>query len=230
MLSNIDTALQQKRLSEAPRKYLGASSIGFSCSRKIQYAYRNTEPDEPIEARTLRIFDRGHVMEDYVASLLRLAGFKLTTMDAHGKQLGFKCTEYYGTFAGHVDGIITDGPDRELAYPLLWEHKTVGAKSFAKHKNASVATANEVYATQIAVYQQQLQLHNPALFTVLNADTMELHYELVPYDSKIATAANNKAKYILECPDNELMPRVSNKADYWECRWCEFKERCWNEK
>ena len=39
-----------------------------------------------------------------------------------------------------------------------------------------------VYAAQIALYQAYLELPNPALFTALNRDTMELYSELVPFD------------------------------------------------
>ena len=40
-------------------------------------------------ARTLRIFDMGHFIEDMIAGYLRRAGFELKTHDSQGKQFGF---------------------------------------------------------------------------------------------------------------------------------------------
>ena len=40
----------------------------------------------------------------------------------------------------------------------------------------------EVYAAQVAIYQAYLDCTNPALFTVLNADTCERLNFLVPFD------------------------------------------------
>jgi hypothetical protein len=42
-----------------------------------------------IDGRMLRIFERGHVMEDCMVAWLRDAGFDLRTRKANGEQFGF---------------------------------------------------------------------------------------------------------------------------------------------
>ena len=52
--------------------------------RQVQYRYMQTQPDvdKEFSARTLRIFDMGHFIEDMIAGYLRRAGFELKTHDS----------------------------------------------------------------------------------------------------------------------------------------------------
>jgi hypothetical protein len=63
----------------------------------------------------LRIFERGHVMEDCMVAWLRDAGFDLRTRKPDGEQFGFSVAD--GRLQGHIDGVIVDGPEG-FAYPL----------------------------------------------------------------------------------------------------------------
>ena len=73
-----------------------------------------------------------------------------------------------------------------MAYPALWENKALGASSWKEVVKRGVMLSKPVYAAQIALYQAYLDLPNPALFTALNRDTLELHCELVPFDPSLA--------------------------------------------
>ena len=42
----IDQAILDKQKDQEPRKYLGASSLGDACSRKIQYRYMGKKADK----------------------------------------------------------------------------------------------------------------------------------------------------------------------------------------
>jgi hypothetical protein len=114
----VDGAMRQ---DDKRRRYVGASSIGSPCERKIQYEFTGDEYDGGwrFSARTLRIFQRGHIMESMSAVWLADAGFRLTQTARDGSHLGFKVAD--GSFAGHVDRVITSGP-ADIAYPLVWEH------------------------------------------------------------------------------------------------------------
>ncbi|OOY42658.1 hypothetical protein BOV92_13090, partial [Solemya velum gill symbiont] len=59
----IDVALQQEQQSQVPRNYLGASRLGVSCDRALQFEFTHTPVDEgrTFTGRTLRIFAAGHV-------------------------------------------------------------------------------------------------------------------------------------------------------------------------
>lgn len=225
---NIDKAICEINDERPKRKYLGGSSLGSACARQVQYRYMQTPPDEDKEfpARTLRIFDMGHFIEDLIAKYLRDAGFELKTHDSKGGQFGFSVAD--DQIKGHIDGVICSGPV-PMNYPFLWECKSANSKKFGEFVRKGVAEANPVYAAQIALYQAYMNLtENPALFTVLNKDTSEIYYELVPFDKGLAQRTSDRGVEILQATKaNEMLPRIAANKDYFACKWCEFKETCW---
>lgn len=213
------------------RDYLGASIIGNECSRAIQYEFAGAPKDQPITARTQRIFDRGHWGESYVADVLKTSGFDLWTEKANGQQFGF--TDLNGRFNGHIDGALIGCPSGfpiqpDIDHPALWENKAVGAKTFKEMQKTKLKTSRPGYYVQVQVYQGYLGFTDqPALFTALNADTMEIHAEAVPFDADVAQAAIDKAVMIISATDyGELMPRINEDPKFYLCAMCSFKKRC----
>jgi hypothetical protein len=202
------------------RAYLGASSIGAECLRRVQFDWL-CDPEFP--ARTRDIFERGHFFEAVSRRHLVAAWFKFASKVA----LGFKAAG--GLFRGHADGILVGGPEVSgLIYPCLWEHKALGAKSWRAIERDGLTGLYEVYAAQVATYQAYLNVANAALFTVLNADDcMRLHF-LVPFDARLAQAISDRAVTVIEATRaGELLPRISNDSDDWRCRMCSHRARCW---
>ena len=77
---------------------------------------------------------------------------------------------------GHADGIIIHGPDllgAYVIYPLIWEHKALKATSYREIERDGLEKRHSNYLVQVALYQAYLNITNPALFTVTNADTCE---------------------------------------------------------
>lgn len=224
----VDTALQAKQASQPRRAYLGASLLGVACERALQFEYADApvDPGQAFSGRILRIFERGHLMEDCMVDWLRLAGFDLRTRDRNGEQFGFSVLE--GRLQGHVDGVIVAGPEG-FAYPCLWEMKCLGSKSWRDLEKHKLAVSKPVYAAQVALYQAYLELHTqPALFTALNADTMEIYAEWVPFDAALAQRMSDRAaKVISATAAAEQLPRLTLDPAHSECRQCAWSERCW---
>lgn len=219
----IDFAIQEKESAQEPRDYVGASSIGEPCSRKLQYRQRHQEAFPP---RALRIFQRGHHFEELIFQWMSQAGFKIKTHKADGRQIGFVSGR--GKFKGHVDGVIIEAPGG-IKVPCLLELKVLGKKGFDKLEKNGLAATYPVYATQVAVYQEYMDLLEPAIFIALCADDMRLHIELVKRDLKTAQAATDKAVNIIKANEaGELLPRAYSDRDAWGCRFCNFNERCWD--
>ena len=66
------------------------------------------------------------------------------------------------------------------------------------------------------------------LFTVANADTMELHHELIPYEQATHRAMVDRAQRILMAMDaGEMVLRGFRDPAVFECRYCDFSIRCW---
>jgi hypothetical protein len=236
----IDTALERENAAQAPRRYLGGSRLGHACERALQFEYLQAPKDEGagFDGRLLRIFAIGHVLEDLAVAWLRGAGFHLFTRKGDqpdAPQFGFSIVG--GRIRGHVDGVIAGGPEIPgIAFPALWECKTMNAKTWRETASKGVTTAKPIYAAQIAIYQAYMDAaipgvaDNPALFTAINKDTAELHHELVPFNAELAQRMSDRAVRILRASDaGELLPRVATTSDHFECRFCPWAKRCWGQ-
>lgn len=226
--SLVDAGLQRMRSSQSPREYLGASRLGVSCERALQYEFARAPvgPGRETDGRILRIFERGHVMEDCMVAWLRAGGFDLRTRKANGEQFGFSAID--GRLQGHIDGVIVGGPDG-FAYPALWECKCLGSKSWRDLEKNKLAVSKPVYHAQVVLYQAYLQLHkHPAIFTAINADTMEIYTELVPFDAALAQRMSDRAIKVIGATDaGELLARAYHDSTHFECRMCSWQDRCW---
>ena len=224
----VDAGMQRVRSTEVQREYLGASRLGASCERALQYEFAKAPVDHgrDHDGRLLRIFERGHVMEDRMVEWLRAAGFDLRTRKPSGDQFGFSAVG--GRLQGHIDGVIVDGPEG-FPYPALWECKCLGSKSWRDLEKNRLAVAKPIYAAQVAIYQAYLELHEqPAIFTAINADTMEIYTELVPFDAALAQRMSDRALKVISATDaGELLPRGFLDPTHFECRMCAWQDRCW---
>lgn len=224
----VDLGMQRLRYEEMPRDYLGASRLGVSCARALQYEFAKApvDPGRDADGRLLRIFRRGHVIEDCMVDWLRAAGFDLRTRKANGDQFGFSAAG--GRLQGHIDGVIVGGPEG-FTYPALWENKCIGSKSWRDLEKSGLAVSKPVYAAQVAIYQAYLELHEePAIFTAVNADTMEIYTELVPFDAALAQRMSDRALTVISATEaGELLPRAFHDPTHFECRMCAWQDRCW---
>ena len=202
------------------RLYLGASSIGAECLRKVQFDWMC---DPVFPARVKDIFARGHFFEERTRQHLIDAGFKF----APPERLKFKAADEL--FRGHADGIFLEGPPLPgLIYPALWESKCVKDKGWKAIERDGLKGLYAVYAAQVAIYQAYLDVTNPALFSVVNADTCERLHFLVPFDAQFAQAMSDRAVAVIEATRaGELLPRVTENPKDWRCRICSHKVRCW---
>ncbi|MCW7536247.1 PD-(D/E)XK nuclease family protein [Aquabacterium sp. A7-Y] len=223
----IDDGLQRQAAAQPARDYLGASRVGVACERALQFEYAQApvDPGRGFSGRILRVFERGHRMEEVMVEWLRAAGFDLRTRKPDGGQFGFSVAN--GRLRGHVDGVILAGPDGFVC-PALWEMKCLGSKSWKELQKHKLAKAKPVYAAQVAIYQAYLQLHeHPALFTALNADTMEIYAELVPFDAALAQRMSDRAARVIHATEaGELLPRAFHDPTHIECRFCPWQDRC----
>ena len=247
--AHIDAALETAQQEQEPRTYLGGSRLGHDCARALAYEYTHTPVDTGRHSpgSLLRVFDMGHDIETRTANYLRKAGFTMLTERADGRQFGFYIAKHPETgeprIAGHLDGVITAGPDvlgdvkpgmatgtfSPLAYPMLWENKGLNAKGWAKTLKQGVKRAKPIYYTQMQVYMHHLDLSaNPGLFTATNRDTGELYAELVPFDPAAVQEAIDKGVKVITAQSPEELPRAGGNREKPPCMWCSYQDRCWS--
>jgi hypothetical protein len=220
--ARVEEASARKHAYDQARGYLGASLIGDDCLRKIQFEWMAAATTFP--ARVHSIFARGHFFEAESRQLLVDAGFAFAPPEV----LGFVAAD--GLIAGHADGIIIGAPmfsGFHLATPALWEHKGLNAKNYRAVERDGLAKAFPRYAAQVALYQNFLDVCNPALMTVTNADTCERLHFVVPFDARRAQEASDRAVQVIEATRvGELLPRLDPVLEDFRCKWCSHRQRC----
>lgn len=220
----IGAAMVARAERDPPREYLGASSIGDDCLRKIHWQWRRPKPVD--SARTLRVFARGHYFEGEVAKQFVLGGFHLERgTDATG------FIDADGRFRGHCDGIFRGGPAIEgVGYPCLWEAKALGEKSWKSIEKDGLKKVRPAYWFQCQLYMAYLGLtEHPAIFSMLNVENGELCNMLVPFNAADAQYAIDRAVMILRADAaGETLPRVADDPSSFSCKFCAYKAECWN--
>jgi hypothetical protein len=204
------------------RQYLGASTIGSECLRRIQYDWM-VDPTHP--ARLRDIFARGHFFEEVSRQHLIRAGVCF----APPEQLAFAAVG--GLFRGHADGILLDGPALPgVGYPCIWEHKALGRKGWQALERDGLEKAFPHYAAQVWIYQAYLDVtEHPALFTALDANSCERLHLLLPFNAERAQAWSDRAVSVIEATlAGELLPRAYDDPQDWRCKMCGHRARCWD--
>jgi hypothetical protein len=215
----VEQASLAKHAGDQPRGYLGASLIGDECGRKIQFEWMT---GSTFPARVRSIFARGHYFEFESKQQLIAAGFVFAPDD----MLGFVVED--GLIAGHADGMVVRVPASvELATPSIWEHKAFNAKNFRAVKRDGLAKVFPRYAAQVVLYQAFLDVTNPALITITNADTCERLHFTSAFDPHLAQAASDRAVEIIDATRaGELLPRLDQDCEDFRCKMCAHRERC----
>jgi hypothetical protein len=218
----INERIERVAVAELPRSYLGASAVGHECMRQTQFDWW-CKPFLP--ARVRSIFNRGHFFEAQTRKHLVAAGFVFAPMES------CKFVALGGDLQGHADGIIIAGPPLSgtcLALPCVWEHKALNAKNFRAVARDGLEKVFPRYAVQIWLYQKFLDDLNPALVSVVNADTCEaLHF---PFRFNAARAdlwIERAAEIVAATRKGELLPRAFDSPDDWHCKICSHNKRCW---
>jgi hypothetical protein len=215
----IEQASLAKHANDVPRDYLGASLIGETCLRKIQFEWLTFAT---FPARVRSIFARGHYFEAESRQQLLEAGFMFAPVEA----LGFIIEG--GLIAGHADGIILGVPDDvDLKVPAIWEHKALNAKNARAVERDGLAKVFPRYAAQVAIYQQFLGVLNPALMTIVNRDSCErLHFK-VEFDLRLMQEAIDRTIDVIKATrTGELLPRLDPELKDFRCGMCSHLERC----
>lgn len=213
------------------RDYLGASIVGHECERHVQYSYQATQgkiQGKPFEPRILRIFDRGNLYEERARTWLKQAGFMFGRTKA-GKSFSM----FEGKLKGHVDGVITGfrhGEECPIPLPALWENKCLGAKGFKKVSDEKLHKYSSTYYGQVMIYMKALSLPY-CLFTAVNADTMEVYSELIPYNDIDGSYYVNRAQRVINLEQQGLSgERISKDRNYYLCKsMCNYRDVCWSQ-
>jgi len=222
----VDAAAVEADKERKPRDYLGGSRLGEECLRKLAYEFHQTPKDSGrgFDGRLLRIFQRGHDAERRVVEQLLRAGWLVVRGDNDDERTSFSS----GKLAGHADGYVASGPPLKwIVYPCLLEIKCVNANWWGRFDREGVARTHPGYFVQMQTYMAYLK-QTMCWFLVENADTCELHSEIVNLDLRAAQEASDRAARVIATREPEEMPRAVRSRTAQICRECFFQDRCWS--
>ena len=223
-LKACDDALVAAQFDEKPRPYLGASSIGEACSRKLWYRFRGLR--EVFDAATLKRFRDGHITEQTVIGHLRLK-FKVSDT-----QWGF--SDIDGHFSGHIDGVIEGIVEAPKTAHLL-EIKSTADKKFNELKKAKLELGEKLalrkwsptYYAQIVLYMfyKGLTRSFHVVATSGGRDWVSVRTEA---DNGFTKSLIEKARRIIYA--NDAPEGISRDPAFFECKWCGMYETCHKKK
>lgn len=209
----IEKAIEEKMYDTDLRPYLGISYIADNCARKIWYNFRWCSR-EKIEARKVRLFNRGHREEPIILEDLQKAGvIVLSTQE--------ECTAIQGHCKGHSDGRIVNLPDAPKTEHLL-EIKTGNDKNFKATKKNGVKNQHPVYYGQMICYMREFKLTR-GLFIMVNKNDDERYYERVYENKEQADLLFKRAEDIVS---TEFPPEKIGNANWYQCKYCVHYDVC----
>jgi hypothetical protein len=205
--------------AEPARAYLGASSIGDPCSRKLWYDLR-WAGKQLFEGRMLRLFDRGHREEPRIIQDMRDVGIEVHSHDASGKQ--FEFSSFGGHMLGHPDAFIKGIVEAPKTWHIA-EFKTHNQKRFDELVKLGVAKAQTKHYYQCQWYMGKASMQRCAYFAI-NKNTDEIYLERIDFDAIYFAAIEEKAQAIIFSAAPP--PRLSDKPDWYECKFCHHHGIC----
>ncbi len=220
--------IADKANGETRRKYIGASSIGKPCARQLYYEYNGYER-KPFPPEAVLRFEDGHRTEALTIERLQMVpDLELWTRDEAGNQIGF--SDFDGQFKGHVDGIIR-GISAAPKNPHVLEIKCCAEKRYREFQNAkakfgskgALKEFDKTYFAQAQVYCHYFKLDRHYL-VVATAGGRDYDSCRTEYDREAAEYYIDRAKKLIDA--RSAPPRISDKPDFWLCRFCDFNEIC----
>lgn len=210
---------EARAAQEQARPYLGASSLGDPCERRLWLGFRWVAA-EKFEGRMLRLFDTGHREEARLLEEMRAVGIEVWDRQADGRQFRVEFAAGHG--AGHLDAIVRGLPEAPRT-AHVFDVKTVKAKKLAEMIRLGFRKTYPKYHAQGTVYAGLMDLDRIA-FAFVCKDDDTLHLERFEFDRAEFDRLMQRAERIVFSA--EPPARLSNDPAWFECKFCAFHSHC----
>lgn len=179
----------------------------------------------------LRLFETGNLAESRMVANLSAVGVEVLPFDLKtGRQ--FRMEMFGGHFGGSLDGILIG----LMEAPKTWhnlEMKTHNDKSFKSLIKDGVEKAKHEHFIQMNTYMGMSHEQPPgspvpvltrSYYLAVNKNTDELYGERINYDGGVYLGIKEKARRIIF--GTVPPPRISDKKEFFGCKFCDYKELC----
>jgi len=214
------------------REYLGMSSLGSDCERKVWLGFRFASR-KIIPYRIKLIFDRGHWEEHRIIRDLKKLGLRVFRRNEKSEEIeifgtdGEKQEQIIG-FAGHAKGHLDGRCVGVLEAPKtehLLEMKSMNDARFKAWQNKGVKESDPVYYSQTQRYMDKSKLTR-TLFAVRNKNNEDLKFERIRFDKPHADMLAKKEQDIItsDVPFGQKFSRT-----WFACKGCSHYDVCHND-
>lgn len=205
---------ERNHSSDAP-KFFYPSSIG-NCSRAIAMDMLGY-PQEEVDPKFIRIVQNGNAVhtryEDYLRSTGLLVGVEIPIRDRVLR------------ISGRIDAVIRLPLDNGAGKLAVVEFKSSNERRYKE------AVANDrpddAYVKQVQLYMHMLGI-DLACIILENKNTQDMWEYWVEYDESEAMWCIDKISMIISCVDAGILPEREFEKTSTSCRYCNFREECWN--
>jgi hypothetical protein len=201
----IDTSLSEKqslRDKKDPSGYISPSGFG-GCFRKQYWQRKGEVKSNPIDARTLRMFQCGNLFHDFVQQFLPV------------HQVEVPCE--VDDVRGRADIVTAD---------TVYDIKSQHSKSFFYMNKEGYDVKKEKYGNwlQLACYAQILKKPNIVLVIISKDDLCiaEYHDETNQWNDAVA----RELAVIRGIWDKKELPEAEARAFKSECSYCNYLDKC----
>ncbi len=209
----IDSFLFRKfRPKEIGRYY---PSDAGKCLRKIWYSYKY--PKE-IDADVLKIFEMGNILHDFVVEVLQSE--KTPSVELLKSEIPFKMKLDDFLISGRVDNLILIRADGKTYLVEVKSTKFL----FDKPQKHNIM--------QLQLYMHALGVHNGILLYVEKNALKTVIFD-IPFDQKIVDNVLERFRRLHKDLNENVLPIAEAKIDddiKWMCKYCEYSERCLEER
>ena len=176
------------------------------CPRAVFFKFKNA-PREPMDARILRIFERGENIHRSIFNILyRLRLGVVTEIPIPSQEI----------ISGRADAILCVGNENYVLDIKSINSMIFRTMSAPKEEN---------------IYQIQLYLHffniKKGILLYIDKDQQEMKEFFVDYDESLCKGLLDKFYALKDQVEKNVLPaRMDGYPRNWQCNYCQFKDVC----
>ena len=176
------------------------------CPRSVFFKLKNA-PREPLDARLMRIFERGENMHRSIFNILyRLRMGVVTEIPIPSQEI----------ISGRADAILCIGNEN-----YVLDIKSINSMIFRK---MSAPKEENVY--QVQLYMHYFNIKKGILLYV-DKDQQELKEFFLDYDEALCKSLLDKFYALKDQVEKNVVPaRLPDYPRNWQCNYCQFKDIC----
>jgi len=185
-----------------------------TCIRKVWYSYKYPQQ---IKTDTLKIFEMGNVMHDFIVRVLKSE--KMKDVKLLESELPFKLPMENFLISGRVDDVFL----------IKSSGKTFVAEIKSSKMLNMIKKPQKHNVMQLQLYMFATGIHN-GLLVYIEKNTLQAKVFEINFDEDIIKEILNRFNELHDSLlTNNIPPAEAriNKSDIgWMCNYCEYKEKC----